>query len=372
MPPCRECDRPMPLRSVKDRCRARVIALHPPSEPVQLPGLVARIIARLGQKEEAMTPAQVYVGIDVAKRRLDIALWPTGESRSLANDPTDINKLVTWLQTQQPQLIVLEATGGYERAAVASLATAALPVVVVNPRQVRDFARAIGRLAKTDTLDAAVLARFAEAVRPSPRPLPDAQMELLRALVTRRQQVVEMLTAERLRLASVQPAIQGLIQKHIAALEKELAHLEEELDRTIRQSPLWRARERLLRSVPGIGPTVAAVLLADMPELGRLDRRQVAALAGVAPLNRDSGQCRGRRCIWGGRARVRAALYMAALVATRHNPVLKNYYQRLLEAGKAKKVALVACMRKLLTILNAMLRDGTAWQETSVTHAIPA
>lgn len=319
-----------------------------------------------------MTPAQVYVGIDVAKRRLDIALWPTGESRSLANDPTGINKLVTWLQTQQLQLIVLEATGGYERAAVASLATAALPVVVVNPRQVRDFARAIGRLAKTDTLDAAVLARFAEAVRPSPRPLPDAQMELLRALVTRRQQVVEMLTAERLRLTSTQPAIQGLIQKHIAALEKELAHLEEELDRTIRQSPLWRARERLLRSVPGIGPTVTAVLLAEMPELGQLDRRQVAALAGVAPLNRDSGQYHGRRAIWGGRAMVRTALYMAALVATRHNPVLKNYYQRLLQAGKAKKVALVACMRKLLTILNAMLRDGTAWQEVPAVHAISA
>jgi transposase len=319
-----------------------------------------------------MTPAQVYIGIDVAKRRLDVALWPTGELRTVANDATDINELVTWLQTQRPTLIVLEATGGYERAVVASLGATGLPVVVVNPRQVRDFARAVGRLAKTDTLDATVLARFAEAVRPSPRPLPDAQMELLRALVTRRHQVVEMLTAERQRLASVPPAIQGLIQKHIAGLEQELTHLEEELDRTIRQSPLWRARERLLRSVPGIGPAVTAVLLADMPELGQLDRRQVAALVGVAPLNRDSGQHRGRRCIWGGRARVRAALYMAALVATRRNPVVKNCYQRLLASGKAKKVALVACMRKLLTILNAMLRDGTAWQEVPAVHAIPA
>jgi transposase len=319
-----------------------------------------------------MTPAKVYVGIDVAKRRLDIALWPTGEQRTLANDATDINELVTWLQTQQPQLIVLEATGGYERAVVASLGAAALPVVVVNPRQVRDFARAVGRLAKTDTLDAAVLARFAEAVKPSPRPLPHAQMELLRALVTRRQQVVEMLTAERQRLASAQPSIQGLIEKHIAGLEKELALLEEELDRTIRQSPLWRAKERLLRSVPGIGPTVATVLLAEMPELGQLDRRQVAALAGVAPLNRDSGQHRGRRSVWGGRATVRTALYMAALAGTRWNPVLKNCYQRLLALGKAKKVALVACMRKLLTILNAMLRDGTAWQEVPAAHAIPA
>jgi transposase len=197
-------------------------------------------------------------------------------------------------------------------------------------------------------------------------------MELLRALVTRRHQVVEMLTAERQRFASVPPAIQGLIKAHIAGLEKELAHLEEELDRTIRQSPLWRARERLLRSVPGVGPTVAAMLLAEMPELGQLDRRQVAALAGVAPFNRDSGQCRGRRCIWGGRAQVRATLYMAALVATRCNPVVKNCYQRLLASGKAKKVALVACMRKLLTILNAMLRDGTAWQEVPAVHAIPA
>ena len=319
-----------------------------------------------------MTPAKVYVGIDVAKRRLDIALWPTGEQRTLANDATDINELVTWLQTQQPQLIVLEATGGYERAVVASLGAAALPVVVVNPRQVRDFARAVGRLAKTDTLDAAVLARFAEAVKPSPRPLPHAQMELLRALVTRRRQVVEMLTAERQRLASTQPPVQGLIQAHIAGLEQELAHLEQELDRTLRQSPLWRAKERLLRSVPGIGPTVATVLLAEMPELGQLDRRQVAALAGVAPLNRDSGQHRGRRSVWGGRATVRTALYMAALAGTRWNPVLKNCYQRLLALGKAKKVALVACMRKLLTILNAMLRDGTAWQEVPAVHAISA
>jgi len=312
-----------------------------------------------------MTPTKVYVGIDVAKSRLDVAVWPTGERRTLANDTTDIDKLTTSLQAQQPCLIVLEATGGYERAVLASLGTAGLPVAAVNPRQVRDFARAIGRLAKTDSLDAEVLARFAEAVRPLPRPLPDAQAELLRALVTRRRQVVEMLTAERQRLASAQPPVQGLIQAHIAGLEQEL-------DRTLRQSPLWRARERLLRSVPGVGPTVAAVLLAEMPELGRLDRRQAAALVGVAPLNRDSGQYRGRRSVWGGRARVRATLYMAALVATRWNPVVKNCYQRLLASGKAKKVALVACMRKLLTILNAMLRDGTAWQQVPAAHAIPA
>lgn len=319
-----------------------------------------------------MTPTKVYVGIDVAKSRLDVAVWPTGERRTIANDTTDIDKLTTWLQAQQPCLIVLEATGGYERAVLASLGTAGLPVAAVNPRQVRDFARAIGRLAKTDTLDAEVLSRFAEAVRPLPRPLPDAQADLLRALVTRRRQVVEMLTAERQRLASAQPPVQGLIQAHIAGLKQELAHLEKELDRTLRQSPLWRARERLLRSVPGVGPTVAAVLLAELPELGRIDRRQAAALVGVAPLNRDSGQYRGRRSVWGGRARVRATLYMAALVATRWNPVVKNCYQRLLASGKAKKVALVACMRKLLTILNAMLRDGTAWQQVPAAHAIPA
>ena len=319
-----------------------------------------------------MTPAKVYIGIDVAKSRLDVALWPTGERRTLANDTTDIDKLTTWLQTRQPHLIVLEATGGYERAVLASLGTAGLPVAAVNPRQVRDFARAIGRLAKTDTLDAEVLARFAEAVRAPPRPLPDAQAELLRALVTRRRQVVEMLTAERQRLVSAQPAVHRLIEAHIANLEQELAHLDEELGRTLRQSPLWRYRERLLRTVPGVGPTVATVLLAEMPELGRLGRRQVAALVGVAPLNRDSGQYRGRRAVWGGRAQVRTALYMAALVATRWNPVLKDCYRRLLAAGKAKKVALVACMRKLLTILNGMMRDGTAWQEGPAGHAIPA
>jgi len=326
----------------------------------------------MGRKEKTMTPTKVYVGIDVAKSRLDVAVWPTGERRTLTNNTTDIDQLTTWLLGLQPRLIVLEATGGYERAALASLGAAGLPVAAVNPRQVRDFARAIGRLAKTDTLDAEVLAHFAKAVHPLPRPLPDAQTELLRSLVTRRRQVVEMLTAERQRLASAKPPVRELIQAHIAGLEQELAHLEKELDCTLRQSPLWRTRERLLRSVPGVGPTVAAVLLAEMPELGRLDRRQAAALVGVAPLNRDSGQYRGRRSVWGGRAQVRATLYMAALVATRWNPVVKNCYQRLLTSGKAKKVALVACMRKLLTILNAMLRDGTAWREIPMAHAIPA
>jgi transposase len=317
-----------------------------------------------------MTPETVYAGIDVAKRRLDVAVRPTGEQRAFANDANGIAELVAWLQGQQPQLVVLEASGGYERSVLASLGVAGIPVAAVNPRQVRDFARAIGRLAKTDALDAAVLAHFAEAVRPEPRPLPEAQAEQLRALVVRRLQVVEMLTAERQRLAFARPPVRGLIEAHIAGLKEELTHLEEEFDRTLRGSPLWRAREDLLRTVPGVGHAVARVLLVEMPELGQLDRRRIAALAGVAPLNRDSGQWRGRRAVWGGRARVRSALYMAALVGSRHNPVLQSCYQRLLAAGKVKKVALIACMRKLLTILNAMMRDGAEWRP--VPFAIPA
>jgi len=317
-----------------------------------------------------MTPETVYAGIDVAKRRLDVAVRPTGEQRAFANDANGIAELVAWLQGQQPQLVVLEASGGYERSVLASLGVAGIPVAAVNPRQVRDFARAIGRLAKTDALDAAVLAHFAEAVRPEPRPLPEAQAEQLRALVVRRLQVVEMLTAERQRLAFARPPVRGLIEAHIAGLKEELTHLEEEFDRILRGSPLWRAREDLLRTVPGVGHAVARVLLVEMPELGQLDRRRIAALAGVAPLNRDSGQWRGRRAVWGGRARVRSALYMAALAGSRHNPVLQSCYQRLLAAGKVKKVALIACMRKLLTILNAMMRDGAEWRP--VPFAIPA
>ena len=243
----------------------------------------------------------------------------------------------------------------------AALATAGLPLAMVNPRQVRDFARATGKLAKTDQLDAQVLAHFAEAVRPTPYPLPDAQTQELTALLTRRHQVVEMLTAEKNRLRSARELVHRRVQDHICWLEQELADLDDDLERTLRKSPLWREKDNLLRSVPGIGRVVSITLLADLPELGTLSRHQIAALVGVAPLNRDSGRFRGKRMVWGGRARVRAALYMAALTASRYNPIIKAFYHRLCEAGKARKVALTACMRKLLIILNSMVKHRQTW-----------
>jgi transposase len=302
-----------------------------------------------------------YVGIDIAKAKLDIAVRPSGQQWVSAHDEAGIAELTTCLQALQPQLIVVEATGGREIALVATLAAAALPVAVVNPRQVRDFARAIGQLAKTDALDAAVLARFAAVVHPTPRPLPDAATQEFSALLARRRQLVGMLTAERQRLETAMPAVRAHIQRHIAWLEEELAELDRSLRERVQTSPLWRERENLLRSVPGIGPTTALTLLADLPELGRLDRKAIAALVGVAPLNCESGSWRGRRIVWGGRARVRTVLYMATLVATRHNPVIRNFYTRLCAAGKPKKLALTACMHKLLLILNAMVRHGTPW-----------
>jgi transposase len=286
---------------------------------------------------------------------------PSGEQWTATNDEAGITTLVARMQTLRPALIVLEATGGREVPLVAALAEAAVPVAVVNPRQVRDFARAIGQLAKTDALDAQVLARFAEVVHPTPRPLPDVQAQELSALLTRRRQLVGMVTAERQRLDTALPAVRRPIQRHVAWLEQELADLDRTLRAAVQASPLWRAQEDLLRSVPGIGPTTAYMLVADLPELGQLNRKAIAALVGVAPLNCESGTLRGRRLVWGGRARVRTALYMATLVATRHNPVIRAFYQRLCAAGKPKKVALVACMRKLLTILNAMVRHRTPW-----------
>jgi len=244
-----------------------------------------------------------------------------------------------------------------------------LPIVVINPRQARDFARATGRLAKTDALDAAVLAHFAEAIRPTPRPLPDETAQQLAALVARRRQLVEMRTAENNRLHGTAPNLRPRINRHIAWLDQELETINQDLETMIQSSPLWRAKEELLRSVPGVGPTVARTLVAELPELGHLNRKEIAALVGVAPLNRDSGTLRGRRAIWGGRASVRLVLYMAALVASRRNPVIKAFYDRLLAAGKTPKVALVACMRKLLTILNTMLNHGTSWNPARVSAA---
>lgn len=308
-----------------------------------------------------MADPQSFVGIDVAQKRLDVAVQPTGASWEVPQDSGGLTTLVERLQGLQPQVVVLEATGGLEVPVVAALASAGLPVVVVNPRQVRDFARAMGKLAKTDRLDAQVLAQFAQAVRPSPRPLPDAQAQELGALLARRRQVVEMLTAERNRLRVALPTVRRGIQDHITWLRHTLAELNGHLERTLRASPLWREKEDLLRGVPGVGRVLSLTLVADLPELGTLGRRQIAALVGVAPFNRDSGTLRGKRTVWGGRAPVRAALYMGTLTAVRHNPILRAFYQRLLQAGKPKKVALVACMRKLLTILNAMLKHRTPW-----------
>jgi len=314
----------------------------------------------------AAAAANVFAGIDVSKAALDVALRPQGTTWRCANDEAGITDLVARLQELMPHLIVLEATGGLERLVVAALALAGLPVAVVNPRQVRDFAKATGRLAKTDALDAAVLAHFADAVRPQPRPLPDAQAQALAALVERRRQLVGMLTAEKNRLGQALPPVRPKVAAHIAWLEQALAELDGELDGELDQmlqaSPLWREREPLLRSVPGVGPATALTLVAHLPELGQGSVKHVATLVGLAPLNRDSGTWRGTRAIWGGRAHVRAALYMAALVGVRHNPALRAFYHRLLERGKPKKVALTACMHKLLTILHAVLRDHTPWQ----------
>ena len=307
---------------------------------------------------EAESP---YVGIYVSKNQLDIAVRPAGDTWSMPNDVSGITEVVQGLAQLHPALVVLEATGGLQMPLAAALATAGLPLAMVNPRQVRDFARAIGRLAKTDRLDAQVLAHFAEAVRPTPYPLPDAQTQELTALLTRRHQVVEMLTAEKNRLRSARELVHRRVQDHICWLEQELADLDDDLERTLRKSPLWREKDNLLRSVPGIGRVVSITLLADLPELGTLSRHQIAALVGVAPLNRDSGRFRGKRMVWGGRARVRAALYMAALTASRYNPIIKAFYHRLCEAGKARKVALTACMRKLLIILNSMVKHRQTW-----------
>ena len=306
---------------------------------------------------------QIYVGIDVAKDRLDVHVRPGGEAFAVARAGEGVANLVDRLRVLAPALIVSEATGGFEQVVAGSLASAGLPVVVVNPRQIRDFARALGRLAKTDRLDAEVIALFAERVRPELRPLADERARLLGELVARRRQVVEMITAEGNRARQLESRrLKKRIERHRLILQEELTEIEQELDTTIRGTPIWRESEDLLKSVPGVGNTLARSLIADLPELGTLDRKKIAALVGVAPFNRDSGTLRGRRAVWGGRSAIRATLYMAALVATRCNPVIRTFYRRLLAAGKPKKLALTACMRKLLTILNAILRDRTPWQ----------
>ena len=311
-----------------------------------------------------------YVGIDVSKAQVDVAVRPTGQRWAASYNETGVGELVSQMVDIGPAMVLLEATGGLELPLVAALAAAALPVVVVNPRQVRDFARATGTLAKTDALDAAVLAHFADAVRPSVRPLRDAETRVLNSLAARRHQVLTMLVSEKNRLGTAISAVRPRIEAHIAWLEQELNDLDEGLRQTLRRSPVWREKDDLLRTVPGVGEQVSLTLLAYLPELGTLDRRQIAALVGVAPFNRDSGTLRGKRAVWGGRARVRAtlymgAMYMGAMVASRHNPVIRDFYQKLLATGKPKRVALVACMRKLLVILNSMLKHGCPWRDMS-------
>lgn len=305
----------------------------------------------------------VSVGIDVSKTLFVVAVTPTGERWTSETTPAAIEALVTHLQRLTPAVIVVEATGGYERALVASCAAAGLPVAIVNPRQVRAFAQALGHTAKTDDIDADVLATFGARVQPTPRPLADAATQALAALVVRRRQLIEMIGMERQRLEQAPPTgrITRDLRNHIRWLERRVSDVDDEIGTAIQASPVWRVHEDLLRSVPGVGPITARTLLAELPELGTLDRRAIAALVGVAPFNCDSGQHRGQRHIWGGRAAVRATLYMAAVSAARHNPTLATFYRRLRTAGKPAKVALVATMRKLITILNALLKHQARW-----------
>jgi transposase len=321
-------------------------------------GRKASPIAQGGVKMDA-----TYIGIDVSKDRLDVHVRPSGEAFVVARDGKGLEELIDRLRARSPALVAVEATGGFETIAAAAIAGAMLPLVVVNPAQVRHFVRAVGKRAKTDPIDAEVIARFAEAVKPQPRPLPDEQARLLSELVARRRQIIEMIVAERQREKRAENVrVRKSIKRTTTTLEKELPEIDGDIDILVRGSPAWREKEDLLVSFPGIGNTLARIVLAEMPELGRLNRREIASLAGVAPFTRQSGRWRGKSMIGGGRASLRAALYMAALSAIRCNRTLKSFYQRLLSAGKPKMVALIAVARKILTILNAMLRDQKPWQ----------
>jgi transposase len=304
-----------------------------------------------------------YVGIDVAKDHLDVHVRPTDEAFRVPHDDAGLASLLKRLRALTPSLIVLEASGGYEVPLTAALASATLPLAVVNPRQIRDYARALGQLAKTDRLDARVIALFAEAVRPQARPVPDAQAQALAELIARRRQLVDMLAAEQNRRRLLRDRrVQRQLDAHITWLEEALRRLDHDLSTLVRATPAWRETEDLLRSARGIGPVTAYTLIANLPELGRLDRRRIAALVGLAPLARDSGVFRGRRMIAGGRPHIRRVLYMATLAAIKYNPVIRAFHHRLVAAGRPNKVAITAAMRKLLTILNAMLRDRRPWQ----------
>lgn len=335
---------------------------HSLNSPNSCEGLKARISQGRDLESPYKEVRMSFVGIDVSKLQLDVAVRPDNKRWSVANAEADIGKVIEVLNTLSPKVIIVEATGGMEIPLVTALSQATLPVVVVNPRQVRDFAKAVGRMAKTDRIDAEILAHFGEAVKPDARLLKDEDTKMLTALVTRRRQVIEMITAEKNRLGISPNVIHKDIQKHIEWLQKRLEDIDSHLDSAIRKSPVWREKDDLLRSVPGVGQVLSVSLITGLPELGSLSRRQIAALVGVAPLNRDSGLFRGKRTIWGGRAYIRAVLYMATLSASRFNPTICCFYRRLIEAGKKPKVALTACMRKLLSILNAIVKNRTPWQ----------
>lgn len=303
-----------------------------------------------------------FVGIDVSKDKLDIAVYPTENLFTVPNDQRGLEKLIKVLEGIQAQLIVLEPTGGYEAFAASMLYAEGFPVVIINARQIRDFAKSIGKLAKTDAIDARVIAQFAGAVKPEPRPLKDSLTQELTALITRRRQIVEMLVAETNRLARATKRSRRDIEAHIQWLKKRLAQIDTNIKNDIRNSPIFYKKDQIIQSTPGVGPTTSATLISNVPELGQLNRKKIAALIGLAPMNRDSGRFRGKRIIWGGRAYVRSVLYMSTLSAIQHNPIIGQFFYRLKEAGKCNKVAMVACMRKLLTILNAMVRDQTTWR----------
>lgn len=313
--------------------------------------------------------AETYCGVDVSKHQLDLVLLPSGEGWSVSNDAAGVEAAVERIRKAAPALVVMEATGGMERRIAAALVAVEAPVVIANPRQVRDFARGTGELAKTDRVDAGILALFAERVRPGVRPLRTEAGELLRALLSRRRQLKEMIVAEQNRHQAALPELQKTIASHIKWLRKQVDRVDRDIDQAIRNSPAWRAKDDLLRGVPGIGPIASRTLIGELPELGHLSRKEIAALVGVAPYARESGRWRGRRTIWGGRRTVRSALYMATLSATRCNPVIHSFYQRLLAAGKPKKLALTACMRKLLVLLNAIARDSTPWDPALAQHS---
>jgi len=333
-------------------------------EPGQLLGTRPdpAFFARKGKGENDMNQQDFFIGMDTSQDLLEVAVRPTGERMSFANQEDGISLLRDFVKPFSARLIVLEATGGLERAAVCALAAEGLPVVVVNPRQVRDFARSKGILAKTDKIDAQVIAQFAESIRPEVRPLKTEEAQKLEALLNRRRQILQMLTAEKNRLHSAPAWTRKDIQIHIQWLEKNLAKFNKDLDLLVKKSPIWRAQDKILQSAKGVGPVLSQTLISRLPELGTLNRKKIAALVGVAPLNRDSGKFRGRRTIWGGRSEIRSVLLMATRIAIRFNPVIRAFYERLEKAGKKRKVAETACMRKLLTILNAMMKNRTCWQ----------